>query len=188
MTVAEPHKKKEEEPAIVAAALLAGAWKEALEEYDYKNLLAETLSYCVKKRDMDLVGYLITGKKVYLVVFIKPSKLGAMLSVFFTELKQRLDDWKREQKHKATLFHNSTTTLVLPASAEALFVRRPFSDPYLLSLITGHEVDLPYYDPQLERLKDRIKAERFCSAVDYSGGKGPVVLPEELNRADRYIE
>ena len=52
----------------------------------------------------------------------------------------------------------------------------PFLNDYIRALITGKEVHIGYYDPYLERLKQYIHNHNYCSALDYSGGKSPVIV------------
>lgn len=59
-----------------------------------------------------------------------------------------------------------------------LFEIKEFWDDHLIRLITGQQINLPYDDPKLDRLKNRISDYRFCSAPDYAGAIGPVVIKQ----------
>jgi hypothetical protein len=61
-----------------------------------------------------------------------------------------------------------------------LFCRQYLVNDYMTMLLTGRTVDLPYYNPHLTILKDKIRKSDFCSAIDYSGGEGPVVITRLL--------
>ena len=76
--------------------------------------------------------------------------------------------------YKKTIDLYQTKKILKHDSYHRLFTKYPFYNDHIRSLITGKKVKLPYYDPNLARLKNYIHYHNYCSALDYAGGKSPV--------------
>jgi hypothetical protein len=59
---------------------------------------------------------------------------------------------------------------------EKLFEEFPLHDEDMVRLLTGRPVVSPYYDPNLERLKESVRNDPFCSTLDYEGGRSAVLV------------
>lgn len=62
-----------------------------------------------------------------------------------------------------------------------MFYQRPFKkhqliNDALIKLITGQKVTSVYENLKLAQLKENISHTNYCSAIDYLGGEGPVVI------------
>lgn len=163
--------KKEE---IISIGLLIGDWKNEFPEHMCKVMIAEALNYCVYNSGMKIGGYLITRHRVCLVLKIAPTLLNEMLQQFYDELRKEIIQHKHRIKNQARAIADRLETKV--EMQMSLFIKYPLLNYMLIELITGQQVELPYYSPYLARLKDRINASDFCSAIDYTGAKGPVVV------------
>ena len=71
--------------------------------------------------------------------------------------------------------YNANEDMVMELSRK-LFKTYPFFNPYIKKLITGEPISLGYYNPHLARLEANIEHYNFCSAKDYKGIEGPVVI------------
>ncbi len=149
--------------SMYAVSLMMGGWKDAFSDQRLKILLAEALNYCSCYEGLVINGYLITTRRLCLVLDTHKTDKEYVLLRFFECLRRLI----RESPEINTGFD--------PENA-GLFRLYPLSNEHLIKLLTGRPVVLPYYDKNLERLKDRIIHADFCSAIDYSGAKGPVIL------------
>lgn len=160
----KPNSKDHHAQHVYAIMLIPGDWKKLFLHDQFHNLIAECLNLCVYEDDMIINGYLITYEKIWLILddgYEAPKKL-----VIFSEkikkafLKQRRHPHDEDEDTEITLYH--------------LFRKFPLYDNALTMLITGREVSIPYYNPDIKRLKDKIKKEYYSSFIDYTGAKGPV--------------
>lgn len=159
--------------------LKAGAWRKWFTEEQYKWMMAVSLNECQTPEDpcMPLLlikGYLIKEDKIYLVCKTENEDLHRILDFFYWTVKQTvLHELNRLYRlHESGIWHERHKTM--EKHGYHLFEKRPFTNEWLVSLITGHPVSLKYYDPLLERMKKMVKEENYCSAIDYAGGISPV--------------
>jgi len=163
------HKHK---TGLFPIALIPGDWKDEFSEYEYNVMIAEALNYCVYNEEMDISGYLLTKHRLYLVLKTEYVHINSVLLHFYDRLRKEIQHAQRIKKEIEKALRHPEAALEKPA----LFVRYPLQNPYLVKLITGRKVELPYYDAQLQRLKAEVNKASFCSAIDYTGAKGPVVV------------
>jgi hypothetical protein len=157
---AAPGKETPESRRLFAITLITGDWKFAFSEEECNVMIAEALNDCVYNEGLEIAGYLITRRRVCLVLKIEYVHVNKMLQHFYEKMRKKI----LHQEHLIKEIHSP------------LFIKYPLQNENLVLLITGRQVSLPYYSPHLERLKSRIHNYNFCSALDYSGAKGPVVV------------
>jgi hypothetical protein len=169
---------------VHALYLEPGTWKESFTALQYRVMIAEALNYCTCYEGMIICGYLITRRSVSLVLKMDEPEINRTLDVFYDRLKKeikklrdpgRIAEWNEDHENRV----EAEQVFI------SLFKRHPLIDERLIKLLTGRPFELPYYDPQLARLKDIISHERFCSVLDYAGGESPVIV--QLLFKDREI-
>jgi hypothetical protein len=170
------HKEQRSGPGIFPVALRTGEWRILFTEKERAILIAEALNSTVADREFrqSVVGYLITERSVRLVLRTDQWKIHRVLHCFYDHLRSNIKgslERRRNQQLKNILEQERMNREEL---FEHLFRQLPFTNDNLARLITGREVNLPYYDPALQRLKDKVQAAEFCSAIDYGGAFGPV--------------
>lgn len=172
--------KKEQRPgiSIFTFTLKTGEWRSLFSVEECKILIAEGLNSTVTEHEYRnaVVGYLITEHSVYLVLRIDHKKIRKMFDCFYDKVREGIRnalDSRRKNELKQVLEQEQISREDL---FERLFEQFSLKNDHLVKLITGRKVELPYYDPELERLKDKICNDRFCSALDYEGGEGPVLV------------
>jgi hypothetical protein len=138
--------------------LRLGEWKKKYEISYVNSLIAIALNHCVKDSELTIHGYLITKDKVYLVAKTVKEPIIEILDKIEIHLCFLL------QEHTKSYY----------AFQKPFFKTYPLKNDYLVQLITGKKVELPYHDRELEELKFIIKHSSFCSCIDYSGALGPV--------------
>lgn len=155
--------------------LKIGSWKKHF-DFNYVNtIIAMALSDFDSKIFFYINGYLITSHNIYLVVQTTEKNIDEMVHKIETQIilllktnPQKLKENKREISFIAddeNIFYEAR---------KPLFKIYPLENDHLVKLITGEKVTLPYFDRNLRELKALIHNHPFCSAINYSGGIGPV--------------
>lgn len=161
--------------SVNAVCLIIGPWKKLFTDAQCKLIIAEALNECTCSHGMQIVGYLITERRLFLVLEIQRHDIKDMLQLFYLIVKKEiLED--RERHQNLRWGNEEEDRLVEAEKAKDLFRQYFMINDDLVKLITGRPVDLPYYSPHLARLKAMIHNYNFCSAVDYSGAIGPVFI------------
>lgn len=144
-----------------------------------------------------IVGYLITGRMVHLVLDMEgeltkdeqENILGELVHNLNKKVREAIEtrqekndfnEYRLEMGGEDDVDDDELTDTGRPLMH--LIETSPFSNYLLVQLITGARVELGYYSPQLAMLKDSIHNYPFCSAIDYAGAKGPVLITK-LNTA-----
>lgn len=156
-------KKISAKTSYYAVELVIGQWKRMFSDHHLKIFIAEALNYCISHNGMIIYGYLITDKRICLILDIQKSDLAVVLSGFFESVSMLISEPR---------YNN----IRIDERINGLFTIRPLLNDQLVSLLIGKPVVLPYYDKNLARLKDRLSHAHFCSVIDYSGARGPVNL------------
>ena len=152
--------------------LIVGTWKKLFKADEIRLIIAEALNYCVCFEKMNIAGYLITDRRVCLVLEIDKTEPDYALDLFYEKVKKEIKYRLEKRKH----FEQHNDKAELNEYLKFLFTRYKPNSDFLVKLITGRKVELPYHNAHLERLKEKIHDYDFCSAVDYSGGVGPVMV------------
>lgn len=168
------HSRPSKKERVVSMTLITCRWKKEFTVHECKVMIAEALNYCVYHHHMKIAGYLITGRRLCLVLQIDPQQADEMLRHFYKELRKEI--LLRLQRRSRIEEQLQQLTEAESEKYSPLFIKIPLQNYMLLRLITGRRMELPYYSPYLARLENRISHENFCSAVDYTGAKGPVVV------------
>ncbi|MCD0465048.1 hypothetical protein [Flavobacterium sp. ENC] len=177
-------KNSEDKPAVLLpkkhiythkTELKIGNWKNNFDLNYTQTLIAIALNHCCKYHDLIINGYLITAKSLYLVAKTHEKSIDMMLNKIEDHISLLLKDDNRIVKNKK---YNIDFMLdnedVFFEIQEPFFKVYPLKNDYMIPLITGKKIELPYYDRRLEALKQLVHHHPFCSAVDYSGAIGPV--------------
>jgi hypothetical protein len=172
------HKKEHAHPEIFSFTLQIGKWKKLFRPVYYKTLLAEALNATVHKAEFRnaIAGYLISDRRLCLVLKMDHRRIRKMLELFYSNVRDEI------RRHLETANKGDVKIFLKEAQVkpedlfEDLFTEHELKNDRLIKLITGRKVELPYYDPQLQRLKNDIHNYPFCSAIDYRGGKSPVLV------------
>ncbi|HEU4716471.1 MAG TPA: hypothetical protein VFU15_01505 [Bacteroidia bacterium] len=172
------HTEKKHPHPETNVQLAIGEWRELFTESEYKLIIAESLNETVVTRGFHTIlnGYLITKRRVCLVLHGDREKAQAMLDVFYRNVKKQL--LRRLHAKPAEMQKEIIHRLALEGHEghRHLFREFPLYNYVLVRLITGRPAGVLYYSPHVERLKERIRNYPYCSAIDYSGAKGPVIV------------
>jgi hypothetical protein len=153
-----------------------GVWKKYFTEHQVKLIIAEALTYCVKFEQVMIKGYLITNRKLCVIWICEEEQLSVVLFTFYKQVRKGIrEQWHKLKKREAVL-SDSKKEIEVEELLNTLFYESSFKNDWVLQLITGKKIELPYNNPDLERLKDYIAHSNFCSAIDYLGGVGPVKM------------
>ena len=169
------HKKPSKKEQLVPMTLLPGDWRKDFTELECQVMIAEALNTCVYNDDMKIAGYLITRRRLCLILLADPAHVAEQLQQFYKELRKEIAHRLQRRKNIHDLIFEKQELTAVDKHA-ALFIKFPMQNYMLVSLLTGRKVELPYYSPYLARLQDRVNAQNFCSAMDYTGAKSPVMV------------
>ncbi|NQY07936.1 MAG: hypothetical protein HRT71_00265 [Flavobacteriales bacterium] len=158
--------------------LQIGAWNQLISEEETKQVISVALNYCTSENQNSIIGYLITTDVLYLIIDGDEDVLNAFLPIFHQQIDAGIKGRLSEPEHSAA----SLAEWEAQDQTEKyknLFTQVRFRDPFLIQLITGHNVTLPYHSATLESLKAEVKQYHYCSAIDYAGPQGPVLVQTE---------
>ena len=169
-----PESKPDNYLTQYAVELVIGNWKMLFGSERAKLLIAEGLNEWVAyEKKMELNGYLITDYSIFLIVKSPKEGLNHLLSTFFGSISKLI-----EHHHHALKLNNIND---LESVNSRLLYHRPFEkrnffNDDLVKLMLGREIKSSYYDLERAYLISNIKHYNYCSAIDYSGAEGPVVI------------
>lgn len=159
-------------------SLVTGPWRHLFDSETYRIMVAEALNLCVHLHKLDIAGYLVTERRIFLVLRIEKNRIPGILDKFSEYLEAEI----RKQKKpiwKADL--NGSMVTNDAARFKGLFEPFVLRNGSLKKLLTGRHIDYPY-SLYVTRLKYRLSQYNFCSVMDYAGAEGPVKirkLPKE---------
>ena len=161
--------------------LYAGPWKKKFSELRYKFMVASVLNECAGAEEFAgskflITGYLLTGRRIYIICKIRFTHLANILDLFKRKIKAAIEYELNRERRRPGYSAAEQFIEEVRINEEELFEKFPITNYWLIQLITGNEVELGYDDPKLEKLKKIIQHEQFCSAIDYSGGESPVII------------
>jgi hypothetical protein len=144
-------------------------------------IISEALNQCVVNRIFTLAGYLLTGNRVFLVIYSKGSEEESMLFTFYDSVRRAAKHFMNGNKYAGSQTGSQQERVVIDELLQYPFRRQYGVNDYLERLVTGRRVNLPYYSPYLDTLKVLVRQATFCSAIEYRGGEGPVII-EKLRK------
>ena len=153
--------------------LQVGNWAKFFSEQEIKVIIAVALNYCVHHSALKIIGYLITAEKVSLLVGCTTVRWNEIKPVFYEQTAARITALLKQNKSDQL---SNWENEISDEQINGLYEEFPFTNQYLILLLTGRKVDLPYYNEELAQLKDQMDGYDFCSAIDYSGAEGPVLV------------
>lgn len=194
MNTSSPLQQKEHHHAhagIFSFTLKIGEWKKVFRPAFYKTLIAVSLNYTVHKGEFRhmIVGYLITDRRVCLVLYTEQKRVRRMLDQFYRcvhdEIHRSLE--MADTAERGYFFSEITG---FENEHGKLFTEYELRDIYLIRLLTGRKANVLYPDARVLRLKERLRNYPFCSVINYKGGESPVLVRvlkkktwEEIERA-----
>ncbi|QHI37234.1 hypothetical protein IMCC3317_26120 [Kordia antarctica] len=150
--------------------LVMNDWRYEIPQEQRNIIIANALNQCTNDKNFNLIGYLITNRRVFMIGGSETTPFLEILYHFYYLVETGIAEYKKAHNEYDDEHHLEHHT------KHKLFVRYPFYNEHIRSLITGKEVELVYYDPDLARLKGYIHNHKYCSALDYAGGEGPVIV------------
>ncbi|AXG69249.1 hypothetical protein KORDIASMS9_01469 [Kordia sp. SMS9] len=153
-----------------AQLLVMHSWRKDIPQDQRNIIIAEALNSCTVEKNFNIIGYLITNRRVFLIGSSETTSFQKILQYFYEQVAVGIINYKNMMHH----YHKEAHIEL--EHVDKLFTEYPFYNEYIRRLITGKTVELPYYDPHLERLETYINGYNYCSALDYEGGKSPVIV------------
>ncbi|WP_420571489.1 hypothetical protein [Kordia sp.] len=150
--------------------LVMNSWRHDIPQ-EYRNIIiANALNHCTIHKQLNLIGYLITSRRLFIIGASETTAFQEILYNFYYQVETGIAEYKKRVNEYDDVYHK------VHYAQHKLFTPYPFYNDYIRNLIIGKDVELDYYDPYLARLKAYIHNHNYCSALDYAGGKSPVIV------------
>jgi hypothetical protein len=150
--------------------LVMNSWRYQIPQEQRNIIIANALNNCTKNKNLRISGYLITNRRVFLIGSSETTPFLEIVYHFYDQVETGIAEYKKLHNEYDDAYHLAHNTQY------KLFTRYLFYNEHIRSLILGKEVKVDYYDSNLARLKGYIHNHSYCSAFDYAGGKGPVIV------------
>jgi hypothetical protein len=173
--------EKLREPLLLCISLRIGAWRELFSDQANMIIISEALNECAVNKIFTLAGYLLTSRRVFLVIYPKGSDSESMLFSFCNSIRSAVRHYMQGLKYSGQWPNQPWDGVPIDELLKHPFHRQYCINDHLARLVTGRRVNLPYYSPHLDMLKDKVRQAAFCSAIEYRGGEGPVII-EKLKK------
>ncbi len=147
---------------VSSQLLVMNDWRFEIPHEQRNIIIADALNRCVIDKSFHINGYLITNRRVFLIGLSKTTSFDEVLNHFYYQVELGILAYKK------TIHPHEKDHFLKANSYHRLFTKFPFYNDHIRSLITGKEVKLNYYDPNLARLKAYIHHHNYCSAIDYA--------------------
>ena len=175
------HLEKLREPLLLNVSLRIGAWRELFNDQAGMMIISDALNECVVNNIFTLAGYLITARRVFLVIYPKGPDAESMLFAFYDTVRRAVRHHADGSKYAGQQTSQQRDRMLMDELLKHPFHRQYCINDHLERLVTGRRVNLPYHSPHLDVLKDKVRRAVFCSAIEYRGGEGPVII-EKLRK------
>ena len=172
-TKAADHRTKEHSQhatkAVYVTSFVFGEWKRKIPVNKRAIIIAKSINYFTghKKFKVDILGYLITRRRVCLIL---ETKRYDIKDVFDEFKKNAAEEIKRYLQYN---WYHRTDDDFDDKDLKHLrlnpFRQEAFYNDTIVRLMTGRKPDIKYYSPHIEKLKDMIHNYDFSSALNYSG-------------------
>ena len=152
--------------------LVMTSWRHDIPHEVRNIMIAESLNDCTVHKDFNVLGYLITERRIFLIGSSLTTPFQEILEYFYRQVAKRIFQFEKVT-HQNDDYDDYEHDYI---DYLELFDTYPFYNEYVRQLITGKKIVTSYYDPYVEKLKAYIHDHNYCSALDYAGGKSPVIV------------
>jgi len=164
------------EDELQTICLNIGPWRKLFPAGQSELMIARALNNCINEGELVVNGYLINHEALWLVIPANTNDIDRIDAMLQDRIRKNIQlhfgkERQLQYKAKDAINHEKNNKKV-----DSLFTRNPFINQDLVKLITGKIIELPYYDRHLAKLKAIINRSKFCSAIDYAGVEGPVIV------------
>ena len=143
-----------------------GPWIEDLPKDEVPVIVSIALNYCVYHEKIKITGYLITRSHVCLIMISHKHDIHHILTVLSEQIEAGVYAYLKLDKEEEKL--------VYLHDKYHMFTKHTLQNRYLIQLLIGKDVVLPYYSPKLKRLQALTHDYNYCSVMNYKGVQGPV--------------
>ena len=155
-------------------------WVDVFTRKSYKDVVIDSLEYCVKKKDMLLYGYVIMSNHIHLIIQSKNGKLSDLVRDFkkftaknilekiITEPESRRE-WLLERFKKATETHVRNKNYQFWQYGN--HAEEIYSHKFMWS-----KLDYIHLNPVRAGIVEKASHYRYSSASNYVGNEGLVAI------------
>ncbi|WP_323789895.1 hypothetical protein [Psychroserpens sp.] len=166
--------------------LVIGNWRKQIPHYYRRIIIANALNTSVKDKKFNIYGYLITSKRVFLILGCNPSKIENKLESLEKNLSLEIEHYhiKIETNHNRS---HDDDYKVKKFVFGVLFEMYPLYNESLVRLLTGRKPKISYYDSQTAKMEDIIQNYEFSSVLDYNAFKMSEEMIHQRKRDDALV-
>lgn len=158
--------------------LIMGVWRKIFTHSIRNILISKALNHCVRKDGLVINGYWITNQRIYLIVKCRKYTIKHTLEKFAKRLNRELKKYLRYKVNPCKSLKKRKRFLHKKYHWKLHFEECILRDENIIKLLTGQKVQQKYYSPYVAQLEELIENYNYCSALDYTGAEGPVIVKQ----------
>lgn len=132
-------------------------------------IMAEALNYCSYYEGLEIQGYLITKRRLFLIAYSNKLPFETVLKIYYYQVYKGIKEYYNDDVRQGYVEEYIT-------EEDQPFKEYPLYNPYIRDTILGKQNTLPYYNTHQDYLEAQIKDYTYCSVKNYEGGKSPVTV------------
>lgn len=155
-------------------------WVDLFTRNEYKNILTESLNYCVEKKGLEIFAYVIMQNHVHLIVSAKNENLSDVIRDFKKYTSRKLmelivsplesrSEWMLPIFKKAAASHKRNTHF-------QIWTHENHAEEVRERKFTLTKIKYIHFNPVEAGFVARPEEYLFSSARDYAGDPGPVIV------------
>ncbi|BAU52322.1 REP-associated tyrosine transposase [Mucilaginibacter gotjawali] len=153
-------------------------WIDVFTRREYKDILVESLKFCIEKKGLQLYAWVIMSNHVHLIIGTKDKPMGSILRDIKRHtskaLTKAISENVLESRREWMLWFFEREGKQNPNNEQYQFWQQDESHPIELwsSEVMDQKLDYIHYNPVVAGWVDEPEHYLYSSARDYAGGKG----------------
>ena len=153
-------------------------WIDVFTRREYKDILVESLKFCIEKKGLQLYAWVIMSNHVHLIIGTKDKPMGGILRDIKRHtskaLTKAISENVLESRRDWMLWFFEREGKLNPNNEQYQFWQQDESHPIELwsSEVMDQKLDYIHYNPVVAGWIDEPEHYLYSSARDYAGGKG----------------
>jgi putative transposase len=153
-------------------------WIDVFTRREYKDILVESLKFCIEKKGLELYAWVIMSNHVHLIIGTKGKPMGRILGDIKTHtskaITKAISQNMQESRREWMLWFFEREGKANPNNETYQFWQQDESHPIELwsSEVMDQKLDYIHNNPVVAGWVDEPEHYLYSSARDYAGGKG----------------
>jgi hypothetical protein len=160
----------------LAMTLSMQTWIDHFQQGQWKWMVCNALNYLIGKEEMEVVGYWLNERKLFLILNDQAEELPGVLRDITRALREEIERaWAYQQTLKGLKEEYSRYFESYSLHGDDVFTYHQLTNTSLIGLLLGQDVKPLYTDVSVQKLKNALKADGFNSYQVYRFGSTSVV-------------